>query len=73
MAEQYALARMFSEKLATFGDRARGFMPADAVADAFMGATLHAAGMYLPREKVAEWLRRLADELEKPDDSAKAH
>lgn len=71
--EAGALARHFSEKLAAFADKARQVMPADAIADAFMGATLDAAGKCLPRPEVAAWLRMHADELEKPEHGPRAH
>ena len=71
--EARALARQFSEKLAAFADRARQVMPADAIADAFMGATLAAAAKCLPRAEVAAWLRMYADELEKPEHGPRAH
>lgn len=58
------------EKLRAMSDTMRAFMVPHAIATAFLGVAVDAAGRYMTRKQLAEWLRGIADELEQPQGRA---
>ncbi|CAN0484217.1 unnamed protein product [Phaeothamnion confervicola] len=64
---QQELAHEFAGKLESFARRLRGHLCGQAMATALIGTGIQAALTEHDSVQVVEWLRSIADELERPD------
>lgn len=71
--EDQALGMEAAKKLNGFKEQMRQFMHPHAIATAFLLVGIEAAAHYRDPAQIAEWLRDLADEVEKPGAKGTAH